>query len=86
MTSSNRFAERPFSLRRIDVITGEPQLYCGSAPAPSLPVLAAVARLGRFIFSWWPANRALAGGQAPEPRQQILDSVKEGNASGREAA
>jgi hypothetical protein len=85
MTSSNRFAERPFSLRKIDVITGEPQLYCYVPPSLSL-LVAAHARLGRFILSWWPANRPFAGERSPEPRQQIVDSVSEGNAPSSGAA
>ena len=75
----------PFSLRTIDVITGEPQLYCG-APSPSSPVLAAVGRLGRLILSWWSANRALAGGRSAQPPQEFADSVSERNASSRGAA
>lgn len=75
----------PFSLRTIDVITGEPQLYCG-APSRSSPVLAAVGRLGRFILSRWSAKRVLAEGRSAEPLQEFADSVSEGNASSRGAA
>ena len=75
MTPGSRFAERAFSLRNIDVITGEPQLYCDTPP-PSRSLLgAALARLGRLIVSWWPANRSQTGGRSPEPRQQIVGSV-----------
>ena len=80
------FAERPFSIGKIDVITGEPQLYCSAPPPSTSPLIAALARLGRLIFSWWPANRSLAGGRLPEPQQQIVDTVREGNAPSGGAA